>query len=276
MGELLGMVQSQSGQLAALQHTTRALENRLALRTQIEALLSHELRTPITVIVGVLQTLHGASRDEPLDDEQCRDLVGRALAQSHYLAEMVDDLLSSDPEHGPTFTRADVRRVRLGDLIDQVFATLSESLPASRVHTEMDRELQVSTAPSRFVAILVNLLENAAKYGGPHVVELRVALHDQTLEVEVGDRGPGLRGESVEGLFELFSRGHAVGDLPGQGIGLYMVRMLAGSLGGTARLEARRGGGLLARVTLPQRRSDDVKRDERTTHRVLPRPETVA
>ena len=75
------------------------------------SIVSHELRTPITVIVGVLQTLHGASRDAPLGDEQARELVGRALAQSRYLADMVDDLLSADPEQGPTFTRAVVRLV---------------------------------------------------------------------------------------------------------------------------------------------------------------------
>ena len=158
---------------------------------------------------------------------------------------------------------------------DQAFASVSGSLPASRVHCEIEMDVEVSTAPSRFVAIVVNLLENAAKYGGQHVVELHVGLHGQSLVIEVGDRGPGLRGDSVERLFAAFSRGHAVGDLPGQGIGLYLVRMLARSLGGTATLEERRGGGLLARVTLPQRRSDDVRRDEHTSDRALARPETV-
>ena len=172
-------------------------------------------------------------------------------------------------------SRLIVRTARLGDLIDQAFAAVSGSIPASKVHYEIDLDVQVSTVPSRFVAIVVNLLENAAKYGGQHVVELHVGLHGQSLVIEVGDRGRGLGGDSVERLFEAFSRGHAVGELPGQGIGLYLVRMLAGSLGGTATLEERMGGGVLARVTLPQRRSDDVGRDEHTTHRALARPEAV-
>ena len=275
MGDLLGLVQAQSAHLATLQQTTRALESRLALRAQVEALLSHELRTPVTVILGALQALHDAPPADgvALDDDQRRLLVARALAQSRYLAEVVEDLLSANPEQGPTFTRAVVRRVRLGDLTDQVCAAVSESLPASRMHREIDVDLQVSTAPSRFVAIVVNLLENASKYGGQHVVELRAGLHDRQLVVEVADRGPGLRGEAVERLFEAFSRGRTVDGVPGQGVGLYLVDRLARSLGGTATLAERRGGGVLARVTLPQRRSDDAERAAAPAKRALARPE---
>jgi signal transduction histidine kinase len=289
MGELLGLVRAQSAQLATLQHTTHAVESRLGLRAQVEALLSHELRAPIRVILGALQTLHDASTDAPplnapagdaspddrvaLGDDQARVLLARALSQSRYLAEVVDDLLRANPEQGPTFTRAVVRRVRLGDLTDRACAAVSASLAVSRMHREIDDDVEVSTAPSRFVAIVVNLLENAAKYGGQHVVELRAGLHDRRLVVEVGDRGPGLRGEAVERLFEPFARGHAVDDVPGQGVGLFLVDRLVRSLGGTATLEERRGGGVLARVTLPQRRSDDVERAAAPAHRARARPE---
>jgi two-component system sensor histidine kinase KdpD len=272
MSALLDTAQSQTRHLAALTETAQTLENRLALRTRIEALLSHELRTPITVILGVLQTLHGS--DDLGADGPARELVARALAQCRFLAEMVEDLLGVDPDQGPSFTRAVVRRVRLGDLIDQAFTSVCDVLPASRVRAQVERDVEVSTAPSRFVAILVNLLENAAKYGGPHLVELRVAVDGHDLVIEVGDRGPGLANESPERLFEAFARGRAAGDRPGQGIGLYLVRLLASSLGGTATLEGRRGGGVRATVILPQRRSDDVDRGDADI--ALARPDTVA
>jgi two-component system sensor histidine kinase QseC len=274
MGELLGLVHAQSAQLATVQRTTLALESRLALRAQLEALLSHELRAPITVILSALQTLHDASVDaQALGDDRSRALLAGALTQSRYLADVVEDLSSANLERGPTFSRAVVRRVRLGDLTDRACAAVSESLAASRMHREIDDDLEVSTAPSRFVVIVVNLLENAAKYGGQHVVELRAGLHDRHLVVEVGDRGPGLRGEKVERLFEPFSRGHAVDDVPGHGVGLYLVDRLTRSLGGTTTLAERRGGGVLARVALPQRRSDDVERATAPAYRALARPE---
>jgi K+-sensing histidine kinase KdpD len=165
--------------------------------------------------------------------------------------------------------------VRLGDLIDQAFTSICDALPASRVRAEVERDIEVSTAPSRFVAIVVNLLENAAKYGGSHLVELRVAVEASNVVVEVGDRGPGLAGELPDRLFEAFARGRDVGDRPGQGIGLYLVRLLAGSLGGTAKLEERRGGGVRATVVLPQRRADDVDRGN-APDIALARPGTVA
>ena len=151
--------------------------------------------------------------------------------------------------------------MRLGDLTDQAFAAVSGSLPASRMHREIDGDVDVSTAPSRFVAIVVNLLENAAKYGGS--ARRRAARRACTVAPSwsrSATAGPALRGESRRRLFEPFVRGDAVDDVPGQGVGLYLVRMLARSLGGTATLEERRGGGVLARVTLPQRRSDDAER----------------
>ncbi len=286
MGELLGLVQEQSAHVDDLQHTTRAIASRLALRAQLDRLLSHELRAPIAVVLGALQGLHDAlpletallddvaPLDVPVHDSpHARALLDRALAQSRYLAEVVEDLLRSNAEESPTFTRAVVSRVRLGDLIDQVCATASGSLAVSRMHREVDGDVEVSTAPFRFVAIVVHLLENAAKYGGPHVVELRAGLHDRQLVVEVGDRGPGLGGESVPRLFELFARGHAVDAVPGHGVGLYLVEKLTGSLGGTATLEERRGGGVLARVTLPQRRSDDVEGAKAPLFRAFAQPE---
>jgi K+-sensing histidine kinase KdpD len=272
MGELLRHVRGQASQLTTLQRTTRELERRVALRAQIEALLAHEMRAPITMIVGVLETLHAEPRKAPLGDDHAQELIGRALAQCRYLTEVVDDLLSADPEAGTTFTHAVVRPARLGDLLDRAFAAVSDAVPATRVHREIDSDLEVSTAPSRFIAIVVNLLENAAKYGGQHVVELSVGLQAENLVVEVGDRGPGLRGDSAERLFDAFVRGQGVDDVPGDGIGLYLVRMLAGSLGGTATIEERRGGGLLARVTLPQRRSGDVRQGEPAPHRALTQP----
>jgi two-component system sensor histidine kinase KdpD len=274
--DLLGLVQAQSAQIEHLQREARALQSRLALRTQVEVLLSHELRTPITVIMGVLQTLATSA----LEDDRSRMLVERALAQSRYLADMVEDLLNADPERGATFNQAVVRLVRLGDLTDQACVAVSASLPASRIHREIDRDIEVSTAPSRFVAMLVNLLENAAKHGGSHVVELRAGLEGRALVVEVADRGPGLRGlrgDDVEQLFEPFSRGAGTADVPGQGVGLFLVRMLARSLGGTATLEDRPAGGALARLTLPQRRATDREHHETLSeHRANAAPEAVA
>ena len=75
-------------------------------------------------------------------------------------------------------------------------------------------------------------------------MELRAGLEGRTLVVEVVDRGPGLGGDAAEQLFEPFSRGTGVDGVPGRGVGLFLVRMLARSLGGTATLDERPAGGV--------------------------------
>ena len=122
----------------------------------------------------------------------------------------------------------------------------------------MERDVEINTAPARLSAILVNLLDNAAKYGGDHLVELRAAVEGSTLVVEVSDRGPGLGGRPAEELFEAFVRGD-VGQTPGKGVGLYVVRKLARSMAGDVTLKDRPGGGLVARLVLPQRRQADAE-----------------
>ena len=90
--------------------------------------------------------------------------------------------------------------------------------------------MHISTAPSRFVAIIVNLLENAAKYGAGGAVTVSAHVDDDELVVEVADEGPGLNDVPADVLFQAFSRGRHPGEAPGHGIGLYMVRMLTRSL----------------------------------------------
>jgi two-component system sensor histidine kinase KdpD len=250
---LVGLVEAQSAQVASLREVIDKLEGRLALRAEADSMLGHELQRPLAVIIGVLETLHVAN----VSDESRADLVNRALRQSSQLAEMIDDLLTVADETATYVPRVTTRQVRLRDVIDQARAAVPD-LPSSRLIMCVDDEVTLNTAPARLVAIVANLLENAARYGGESIVELSASLDDdRQLLVEVSDRGPGLEGVPSSVLFEAFARGQQATTTPGSGVGLYLVRMLAHSLGGEVTLTDRDGGGATARVTLPQRRGDD-------------------
>lgn len=251
---LVGLVEAQAQQIETLRAAVELLEGRLTLRSQVDALLAHELRTPLTVIIGVLQTV----RTTPMEEQQRNDFVSRALAQATHLAAAVDDMTSAPEGAGPLFTRARMRSVPMGQMIDQALDAVPAAVASNRVRVDIDRSLVLSTAPSRFVAIVVNLLQNATKYGGTGPIEISANQDEQrNVVVAVSDRGPGLRGVPPELLFEAFSRGKHKSDAPGHGIGLYVVGMLARSLGGTATISDREGGGAIANVVLPQRRMAD-------------------
>jgi two-component system osmolarity sensor histidine kinase EnvZ len=118
-------------------------------------------------------------------------------------------------------------------------------------------DLTLTTSPGRLRSILANFFENAARYGGPGRVICRAEPADGLLRISVLDRGRGLGGRDPETLFEPFVQGDG-GHPGGRGLGLYLVRMLARSLGGDAHLADRPGGGTVAWVEFPQRRDGDI------------------
>ena len=249
---LVGLVEAQAAQLDSLRGALSTLEGRVALRAEVDRLLAHELRNPLTVVIAALQTL---TSDDPA---MRHEFAVRALAQARQLSDVLDDMLTpATTEGGPLFARIRMRSVSLFQLLEQAANAVPHLKARGRLHIDADRHMHISTAPSRFVAIIVNLLENAAKYGAGGAVTVSAHVDDDELVVEVADEGPGLNDVPADVLFQAFSRGRHPGEAPGHGIGLYMVRMLTRSLGGEASIAERPDGGTVARVSLPQRRDDD-------------------
>jgi signal transduction histidine kinase len=164
------------------------------------------------------------------------------------------------------FPRALQREVAFADLVAQALDAVGTRHArtdfTSTVTVDVQpRDLVVATAPSRAVAVLVNLLENAAKYAEGTPVDVTAHIDgERDLVVQIADRGPGLDpGVDAEQLFGAFARG--TGDRtktqPGRGVGLYLVRNLVRSLGGDVTLTGRDGGGTVASFRLPQRRAED-------------------
>ena len=101
--------------------------------------------------------------------------------------------------------------------------------------------------PARLERAVVNLLGNAAKYGGA-AQAVQVDLHAGVLTV--ADSGPGIAVEERERVFERFHRSATVQDVPGSGLGLAIVAQAVHELGGNVRADAASGGGALLTVDL--------------------------
>jgi signal transduction histidine kinase len=250
---MVALIEAQAQQLESLRRAVRDLEGRLALRGELDVIVAHEVRTPLTVIDGALQTMLELEPGDP----RFESLLGRAAGQAQHLVEVVKDLMEPQGHGGPAVNRAPLKTVTLNYIVDRALMAVSMRIALDRVAVDLPADLSVATSPPRLTAILVNLLDNAARYGGDGVLELRAEVTDDALlRIEIGDRGPGLGGVDVEELFEAFVQGPN-GDNEGRGVGLYLVRLLARSLGGEVTLVDRPGGGCLATVELPQRRRDD-------------------
>lgn len=250
---MVALIEAQAQQIESLQRAVEVLEGRLALRTELDVIVAHEVRTPLTVIAGALDTLV----EVEIEDERVRHLVEMAHAQADHLSGVVDELLAPQSTGEPAVERARLTRVALERVVTRALAAVSTRMQGRRVNTTVPPELVVATSPPRLTAVLVNLLENAARYGGDGPIDCTATLVDGILSIEVTDRGPGIGDIDPEELFTPFVQGAAASS-EGRGVGLFLVRMLARSMGGEITIGNRHDGGCVARVDLPQRRAEDA------------------
>jgi PAS domain S-box-containing protein len=207
------------------------------------AVANHELRTPLTAIAGFTDTMLHRS----VTPEQQREFLEIIDRQAARLTRLVDDLLG--------LTRA--RLMRAETAAEQL--SLRESIERLLVdQARNDVKVQGDVAvvacidPDHLRQIVLNLVDNATKYGGGDV-EVCIRGARTHAVVSILDRGPGVPNELVPRLFDAFSRADVVRDaqLPGTGLGLSIVRSLARANNGSVWYERREGGGSAFHVRLP-------------------------
>ncbi len=221
------------------------------LRNSVLAALSHDLRTPLTALVGLSETLAQELAREPRPPGS----DAKALAirdQARRTAQLVDNLLEmARLEAGRTDVRRDWQS--LEELVGSSLAALEPALAGRQVDVALPPDLPLVNCDGALIErVLVNLLENATKYtppGSPIRVAARAT--DDTIEVAVEDRGPGLPPGRELAIFEKFTRGNQESVVPGVGLGLAICRAIVEAHRGTIRAENRDGGGARFVFTLP-------------------------
>jgi PAS domain S-box-containing protein len=215
--------------------------------TFLEA-VSHDLRTPLTSILGSALTLEQNGRD--LSSEDALDLVRRIAANARKLERLLGDLLDLDrlqrgivaPQRRPT------------DLAELVRHVVEEAEVLRDRAVELDlREARAEVDPAKVERIVENLLANAVRHTPPGT-RIWVATRPVPggAELAVEDEGPGVPAELREAVFEPFLQVPGKGNhSPGVGIGLSLVRRFAELHGGRAWVEDRLEGGASFRVFLP-------------------------
>jgi signal transduction histidine kinase len=216
-----------------------------ALRRRLLADVSHELRTPLTIIRGEADI---ALRGPDKEPEAYREALRRAREAAAHTAQLVDDLLMvARTESGEV--RLKPEEIDLAALLGDVVGTYGggaalDAEPGARLRAD----------PGRLRQALLVLLDNARRHGGGR---LWVRLHrtPEGMAIDVEDDGPGLGDEEKELAFERFFRGSNAAETyaEGTGLGLPIARAIARAHGGEVTLADRHGGGLVARLTLPDR-----------------------
>jgi PAS domain S-box-containing protein len=218
-------------------------------RQEIIATVSHELRTPLTAVLGAASTL--LRPDIDLAAKDTRQLLEMIETQAARLSKVTESILLAGrldrDEVSIETTRIDVDRI--------VRQTVDALEPASaRVEEHLTAPGFALGDPNRLQQVLINLLDNAAKYSpeGERIV-VRTSQANGQIRIEVADHGPGIPDPDRERVFEKFYRGDSSHRLApsGTGLGLYICRGLLERMGGRISVTSSPGAGSTFTVDMP-------------------------
>jgi two-component system, OmpR family, sensor histidine kinase KdpD len=219
------------------------------LRTALLSSLSHDLRTPLAGITGSATSL---LQDRSMRDEVRRDLLQTIVEEAQRMNRLIGNLLDMIRVETQTLV-VQKEWQPLEEPIGVALIRLDERLQGREVQVQLPPDLPLVPLDGLLIEeVLINLLENAVKYtpaGSPITISARA--DNETVTVDVADRGPGLPPGEEARIFEKFYR--SVGAPPGGGVGLGLTicRGIVQAHGGRIWAENRPNGGAVFRFTLP-------------------------
>jgi two-component system phosphate regulon sensor histidine kinase PhoR len=225
------------------------------LRSEFVAGVSHELRTPLTQIRLFAQLVRDGTMSDPSKVERAMRVVD---TEARRLTFLVDNVLGfARIEHrapGPSGVVMNVSR----DVAEAVetYAPVIEG--RAKISLNLPANLRARIDPGSLRQVVLNLLDNAAKYGPEgQIIEVGATREGGDVVLWVQDAGPGIPHNAREKVFEPFVRLDPGGSAPGTGIGLAVVKELVTANGGSVVIRDGTPGGTRVEVRLPAE-SDNV------------------
>ncbi len=220
------------------------------LRSSLLSAVSHDLRTPLAAIAGSASAL----LEKQLDSETQKELARTIYEESDRLSRLVENLLH--------LTRIESGSMKVGkqwqpldEVVGSALRRVQSAMRSHRIETSIPAELGLVHIDGLLIEqVLVNLLDNAAKYTpADTTITVSAERSGPAVEVAISDRGPGLDDLERERVFDKFYRSSRVPSDRGRGagLGLAICRAIVQAHGGRIRAESREGGGTRFAFTLP-------------------------
>ncbi|HSD19656.1 MAG TPA: PAS domain-containing protein, partial [Anaeromyxobacter sp.] len=227
----------------------REAEEAVRHRDEVLAIVSHDLRTPLSAIVMGSRVLGGPASGDP---ERVRATGARIASAADRMTRLIGDLLDLASLEGG---RLSMRRVSLAPatLAREAAEVIRPAAEAKglEVHWRAADELPlVSCDHDRVLQVLGNLTSNAVKATESGHVSIAVSAQGEQVVFEVRDTGPGIPAEELPHVFDRFRRGRSAG-YAGTGLGLAIARALIEAHGGRIWAESTLGLGTVVRFALP-------------------------
>ncbi|MEB3311984.1 MAG: ATP-binding protein [Snowella sp.] len=227
-----------------------------SLRSQFLTMISHEFRTPLTVIGSSIGLINNYG--DRLKAEQKEKYINNIQKSVQQITHLLDDIV--------TISQTEMNEMQCNPVVGDIVAfckDLVKEIQQLNVGYHLDCVWnlgEINTPQSYFVAfdtrllrqILVNLLNNAIKYSPDNpVIRFEITAKAQALIFEISDRGIGIPEEEQGSIFETFYRASNVGHIAGIGLGLAITQRCVNLYGGEISLQSRVNEGTTIRVCLP-------------------------
>lgn len=232
-----------------------------ALRNSLLSAISHDLRTPLTRIIGAAGIL--AERESDLDPDERIDFNRAILDEAERMSELMGKILDmARIATGNILPRREWNAVE--EVVGGTLARLDKALEDRPVNIRLPDDLPLVWMDAVLVQqVLTNLVENAIKYTPPgSPIDISATVRFSMLWLDVADRGPGIPAGLEERLFEKFFRLEAESAQTGVGLGLSLCRAIAEAHGGGISAANRPGGGAVFTLNLPLREPPTMAREE--------------
>lgn len=231
------------------------------------AVLSHEIKTPLTSILGSLELLNEkAQKIFPAGDKEgdyCRKLINMALTSTNKERELTEKLLSVTRVEEAA-QMLNLEKVNLSELVThsyEMHGPVAKAKNLKLILRSPARQVFVSADPLRLHEIMENLLSNAIKYTPTGSITIQLVKYDHFATIRVTDTGIGVHKDDLPDLGKKFFRSrhnysrHKMGSLPGgTGLGLYIVSNYLESMGSKLKVTSKLNKGTTFEFSLPLRR----------------------
>jgi two-component system sensor histidine kinase KdpD len=249
--------------MAATIEESRMLAETEKLRSALLSSISHDLRTPLSSIVGSASGL--SELGDELSPKAWQELTDNILSEAERLNRFIQNLLDMTKlGHGGLRPNRDW--VEFRDVLGHALHRVEKVLPARRVDIIADPGLEMlNIDPVLMEQVLVNLLDNAAKYA-PDNTRVTIALTrtGDSFSLAIADQGPGVSPSDREKIFDMFYRVQCGDKVAGTGLGLSICRGLVEAHGGKIKMEAGTDGkGARIVMTFPASMASGTLIDER-------------
>ena len=239
-------VTSEGQEIADLENAfnSMAAENEKTL-SDLRALtddIAHDLRTPLTRIRAAAETAALAEGEHPLAEDVCEEASS--------MLEMINTMLdiSQTDSRIRRTPREQIEMVAFTGHVIELYSVLAEESSVSLSATMPDAPLYVSAHKGRLQQMLGNLLDNALKFT-PKRGRIEVRLASNPFSLSVANTGPGIPASDIPHVFKRFWRGDGSRSLPGNGLGLALVKAIVTSYGGSVKCESTPGEWTVFTVT---------------------------